>query len=424
MAVKRPQKVIVIGAGTGGLCLAHGLKSDGIDVEVFERDRSPADRQGGYRLSISATGVAALRDCLPPKLFERLITNSADPSQGITFLDHRLNRLLAFDFPHSDRKDPDAERPITRTALRRILLDGLDAITHFGKTFAAFADSPDGSVVAHFQDGSTAEGDVLIGADGAASRLRAQLLPQARRIETDVLAINGKFALDDANRATIPPPILRGPTPVLGPRGGFLFANAVQYLHTDGSLPADRDIAPEERQAFVMWGYSARRKAFATIDLDALDGEGLKDVVRARMQDWHPSLRRLVDMADPSTVSAFAVKTSVPIAPWNTRNVTLLGDALHNMTPFRGIGANTALRGAALLRRTLSAWARGKQELGPALAHYEREMIDYGFAAVRTSLGDMERFHAEGSLSRFRVKAALRAADWIPSLKARLLRGR
>ncbi|TWB88941.1 2-polyprenyl-6-methoxyphenol hydroxylase-like FAD-dependent oxidoreductase [Bradyrhizobium macuxiense] len=422
--MKRRPKVIIIGAGTGGLCLAHGLKSDGIDVEVFERDRSATDRQGGYRLSISATGAAALRDCLPARVFDRLVASSADPSQGITFVDHRLNRLLAIDFPHGDRNDPDAERPITRTALRRILLDGLDAITQFGKTFSAFADNPDRSVTAHFEDGSTAEGDVLIGADGAASRLRSQLLPQARRVETDVLAINGRFPLDDDNRAIIPLPILRGPTPVLGPDGGFLFASAVQYLHADGNRPADWDISPEERQAFVMWGFSARRKAFASVDLDKFDGEGLKDVVRARMQGWHPALMRVVDMADPSTVSAFAVKTSVPIGPWATRNVTLLGDALHNMTPFRGIGANTALRGAAVLRSALSAWARGAQELIPALAHYEREMIEYGFGAVQTSLGDMERFHAEGSLSRFRVKAALRAADWIPALKARLRRGR
>ncbi len=422
--MKRPPRVIIVGAGTGGLCLAHGLKSDGVDVEVFERDHSPTDRQGGYRLSISATGAAALRDCLPARLFDRLVANSADPSQGITFVDHRLHRLLAIDFPHSDRRDPDAERPITRTALRRILLDGLDAITHFGKTFSGFADGPDGSVIAHFEDGSTAAGDVVVGADGAASRVRRELLPQARRVETDVLAINGKFALDDDNRAAIPAPILRGPTPVLGPGGGFLVANAVEDRHAEDDLLADPEMSPIERQAFVMWGFSARRRAFASVDLNELDGNGLKNVVRSRMETWHPSLRRLVEMADPSTVSAFAVKTSVPIGHWATRNVTLLGDALHNMTPFRGTGANTALRGAAVLRTALSAWVRGEQELIPALAHYEREMIEYGFGAVRTSLADMERFHAEGGLARFRVKAALRAADWIPSLKARLQRGR
>ena len=81
--------------------------------------------------------------------------------------------------------------------------------------------------------------------------------------------------------------------------------------------------------------------------------------------DWHPALRSLVHRAEYSTIIAFPVKTSVPIPPWKTRNVTLLGDALHNMTPFRGIGANTALRDAAALRRALVRLDRGEDELIP-----------------------------------------------------------
>ena len=60
-----PLKVLIVGAGTGGLCLAQGLAADHIDVEVFERDKTPVDRQQGYRLSLSATGNQALRACLP-----------------------------------------------------------------------------------------------------------------------------------------------------------------------------------------------------------------------------------------------------------------------------------------------------------------------------------------------------------------------
>jgi 2-polyprenyl-6-methoxyphenol hydroxylase-like FAD-dependent oxidoreductase len=78
--------------------------------------------------------------------------------------------------------------------------------------------------------------------------------------------------------------------------------------------------------------------------------------------------------------------------------VTLLGDALHNMTPYRGIGANTALRDAAALRQALRAVDRAEDDMIPALAAYEREMVDYGFRAVRESLRNMERFHAQGSL--------------------------
>lgn len=420
--MKHPLKVMIVGAGTGGLCLAHGLKSDGVAVEVFERDHAPADRQQGFRLSISATGAAALRDCLPPASFEKLTASCADPSQGVTFLDHRLNRLLAIDLPHRDRSDADAERPVSRTALRRVLLEGLDDVVRFGSRFTAFEDAADGSVVARFADGTAASGDVLIGADGAGSRLRSQLLPHAWRVETGITAISGKIGLNDANRASMPQPILRGPALMLGPRGCFMFASSVQYSGDSG--PARGDSVSGEEAEYVMWGFSARRAKFALADPQTLGGDDLKSAVLALMRDWHPSAQRLVQAADASSVSAFAIKTSVPIPPWKTRNVTLLGDALHNMTPFRGIGANTALRDAAALRRALVAVDRGEQELIPALAGYERDMIEYGFNAVRTSLADMERFHAERGLSRALTKAVFRTADWIPPLKAVFLGGR
>jgi len=125
---------------------------------------------------------------------------------------------------------------------------------------------------------------------------------------------------------------------------------------------------------------------------------------------------------DVSTVTAFAVKTSVPIKPWVTQKVTLLGDALHNMTPFRGIGANTALRDAAALRHALVAVARGQVGLIHALAAYEVDMIGYGFAAVQRSLKDMERFHAKGLLARIAAKSLFRVIDHVPPLKAALLR--
>jgi len=133
---------------------------------------------------------------------------------------------------------------------------------------------------------------------------------------------------------------------------------------------------------------------------------------------------RLVRSAGVSTVTAFPVKTAVPIPPWRTRKVTLLGDALHNMTPYRGIGANTALRDAAALRRALVAADRGEENLIHALATYEREMVDYGFRAVRTSLKDMERFHSQSGLARTFTKAVFRMIDLIPPLKGVFLEGR
>ena len=82
-------KVMIVGAGTGGLCLAQGLKSHGIPVKVFERDLSPTDRQQGYRLRINPTGNRALKECLPESLFEKLVKSSCKPSQSVSFLDER-----------------------------------------------------------------------------------------------------------------------------------------------------------------------------------------------------------------------------------------------------------------------------------------------------------------------------------------------
>jgi hypothetical protein len=81
-------------------------------------------------------------------------------------------------------------------------------------------------VTARFEDGSFATSDVLIGADGASSHVRAQLLPQAKRIETGIMAVSGKLELNDDIRRATPAAMFRGPTLILGPKGCFLFGNA------------------------------------------------------------------------------------------------------------------------------------------------------------------------------------------------------
>jgi 2-polyprenyl-6-methoxyphenol hydroxylase-like FAD-dependent oxidoreductase len=80
-----PFKVIIIGAGTGGLCLAQGLTAAGIPVEVFERERTPTDRQGGYKLTISPSGNRALKECVPESVFQKLVESSARASRAYLF---------------------------------------------------------------------------------------------------------------------------------------------------------------------------------------------------------------------------------------------------------------------------------------------------------------------------------------------------
>jgi 2-polyprenyl-6-methoxyphenol hydroxylase-like FAD-dependent oxidoreductase len=405
--------VIVVGAGTGGLALAHGLRAAGVAVRVFERDHRLSDRSQGYRLNINGGGARALQSCLPASNFDRYIAASARVSTAVTFLDHKLRRLASISLPAAAQSAPDAARPISRIALRELLGEGLEDITTFGKTFDAYEMAPDGPVTVHFEDGSSVQGDILVGADGAASRIRRQLLPHAQRIDTGVVMVTGKVPLDAAVRRDAPAAVFAGPTLILGPPGTCMFTGAVEY--PPGHLSG------HDSEEYVMWGFSARREVFGLKGSAEIAMADARAAVLARMSGWSPDLRRLVERAEASSLSSFAIKSSVPIAPWATGRVTLLGDALHNMTPFRGIGANTALRDAALLRDTLSSVSRGERGLRPALAAYEREMIGYGFAAVRASLDQAKRLHAASPLSRMAGKAFFRLLDLSPRLLKKVL---
>jgi len=84
------------------------------------------------------------------------------------------------------------------------------------------------------------------------------------------------------------------------------------------------------------------------------------------------------------------IRTSLPIAPWPTTTITLLGDAIHTMTPGRGAGANTALRDARLLCKQLVAARDGQLALLTAIHSYEEKMQKYGAEAVKQSLAQMD----------------------------------
>ena len=411
--------VMVVGAGVGGLCLAQGLKASGVPVKVFERDSSKTSPVPGYRISINAAGSRALHSCLPAEAFERLTVLTGAPGRRVSFLDHRLNRLLAFDFPHQDRRSIDSERPVDRPVLRRVLLEGLDDIVSFGKTFLAFEDALDGGVTAVFSDGSRATAELLVGADGANSAVRRQLLPEAKRVDTGIFAIGGKLRLGGGDRTPVPEALLHGPTPILGPDGCFMYASAVLYddLEEAGGTETGEGL---DRGDYLLWGFSARRERFGVgAAPERQSGDELKREVERLTPEWHPDLRRIVRETDPATVTGFPIKTSTPVQPWKTRNVTLIGDALHNMPPYRGIGANTALWDAALLRETIVD-GQGRPLL-ERLADYERRMIDHGFRAVRTSLAATAQFHSESRLGRLLTKAFFRTLDRVPPLRAALM---
>ena len=143
----------------------------------------------------------------------------------------------------------------------------------------------------------------------------------------------------------------------------------------------------------------------------------LRGIALAGMADRDAGYRELVRMTDPGTLSLLPIRTSRPVDPWQPSRVTLLGDAIHSMTPYRGIGANIALRDAALLCRHLVRAAHGEATLLEAIAEYEHTMRRYGFAAVRGSLEAMKAQLETGALARAASRTVLRMVNRIPTLK-------
>ena len=131
-------QVMVIGAGTGGLALAHGLRASGIAVRVFERDHNLTERPQGFRLTINARGARALQACLPKANFDHYVAASAKISTAVSFFDHKLRRLLFVEVPNTEQTDPYAARPVSRVALRQILAEGLEETVAYGKAFQFF----------------------------------------------------------------------------------------------------------------------------------------------------------------------------------------------------------------------------------------------------------------------------------------------
>jgi 2-polyprenyl-6-methoxyphenol hydroxylase-like FAD-dependent oxidoreductase len=79
------------------------------------------------------------------------------------------------------------------------------------------------------------------------------------------------------------------------------------------------------------------------------------------IENWHPVLRNLITTSDSNSISAVPVLTSIPVKSWESTKVTLLGDAIHTMTPLQGLGGSSALRDAGLLCRELVELRRGNR---------------------------------------------------------------
>ena len=407
-------RVAVAGAGLGGLCLAQGLLKAGVDVTVYERDARLDGRRQGYRLHVDARAGLALEQCLPPESLALFQATCGDASTRLTVVSERLRVLN--EQRRTGSADPYApatlSTSVNRQTLREVLAAGLDGRLVFGCELTGYEltsgqDGPDG-VRLHFAGGRQAEADLLVGADGVGSAVRRQYLPAAAPADTGKRCVYGKTPLGPAGEDALPSALRDGFTAVVGGQIGMATGLVRFRQRPEQAAPW---LSPAGD--YLMWAVAGDGGRFGVSDerLTAMAPADLHALTAKLIKNWHPDLRALHARAAVDETFLVRIRTSPPVPAWPPSRVTVLGDAIHAMSPARGSGANTALQDAALLCRTLTGTAgngartdlagsgtaraesgatrngatRNGGDLIAAVGEYERQMRDYGYAAVAAS---------------------------------------
>jgi|SRR5579884_1630863 len=396
-------KVLIAGAGIAGLTLAQGLRREGVECEVFERDPLETWRTG-YLLNLDAEGDAGLAACLPPALYELFVRASGETMawhDRSVVVDPQGNELTSM--PHVGAP-ATGERPptnIDRRTFRQILLAGLDDAVRHGCEVAG-VEAGDSSVRLRLADGTVVEGDVLVGADGVGSAVRRALMPGVPVIPSPVGALglfgrspltpeveqelpaaiwNAGFAIVSDGRGTMlgvghwrPRQPLPAAAAELGLDGRF--DDAPPYVMLNGAIPPGVEVPPP-----AAW-------------TDSTAGE-MHAVMVASVAGWHPAIRRVVERIEPRTLFSHPFRRLDPTPPWPASRVTLLGDSITAMLPTLGKGANMAMRNAAVLRDQLVAAARGERALLEAIRAYEDDMRAATYPLMELA-ADHDRFGGGG----------------------------
>jgi 2-polyprenyl-6-methoxyphenol hydroxylase-like FAD-dependent oxidoreductase len=335
-------RVLVIGAGLGGLCLAQGLRGAGVDVEVYERDAGVEARFQGYRVGLGGPGLAGLRRCLPPRLHPLLDAIGGELTGEGRAVDPGLHEL---------GRTPEVDEGLLfdRHVLRHLLRHGLADRMHFGKKLDRYRELPDGTVLAEFADGTTATGDVLVGADGMGSTVRRQLLPSVEILDTGVSGVIGRTTMTDRFAALVP-----GWSTVVMGEHRQLFLGKMPFRRSPHLAAAELapDVFLPEAASYLRWVMLVPPDSPIDLQREYAGQDGI-DVVLDLVHDWHPDLRELIRQGDPHNSGVGPIRYAKPYAAWQTRAVTLLGDAAHPLPP-GGLGANLAFADADRLTTVLS----------------------------------------------------------------------
>lgn len=350
-----PPRIAIVGGGPAGLTLARILHTHGLPSTVYEAERDPDERPQGGSLDLHAeSGLLALERAGLSAAFEAIARHD---DQGERLLD-KTGQVLFEDNEGADRSRPEVDR----TSLRALLIDSLPAdALRWGRRLADVRSSADDRWELVFDTGVEGPFDLVIGADGAWSRVRPMLSPYRPQYSGLTFI---EFGIDDIDRAH--------------PGLAALVGRGKVGIEGDGRMI----IAQRNGHSHVR-GYAVFRVPvdWAATRFDITSPEAMR---RALLEEFEGFAETIRDLFRASN-NRFVARPihALPVGHrWNRRaGLTLIGDAAHLMSPFGGEGVNAAMLDAAELAAQLGQgpdWQR-------AVAAYEAHMFERVIEAAQGS---------------------------------------
>jgi 2-polyprenyl-6-methoxyphenol hydroxylase-like FAD-dependent oxidoreductase len=388
---QRPRKALIIGGGIAGPVSAIFLKRAGIDAQVFEA--WPCSTGIGGGLQIAPNGMHVLAEIgLADEMIRRGSIADAFEfySQSGTKLGS-INRNMQqrFGQPAVNMCRATLNEAILATARRESI-----EVT-FEKRLVHIEDRPDQPVIAHFADGSSVEGDFLIGADGVHSAARGHVIPDGPKpFDTGLIGFGGfvpRSLLDHTS-------IGRRVETTFGQSGFFGYGFC----------------SPDPRDG-VMWWSTQPVHGIDAATYRAMGQDAMKRHLLDFHTGWHDPIPQLLEAAENIVVTATLDVATLPT--WSRKRTLLIGDAAHATSPHAGQGASLALEDAMRLGRLMQAG----QEPGVTFENFESERrprAERVVALARRNGNNKREFSATGAWIRDRMLKLLipltsKGMDWM-----------
>ncbi|GCB21804.1 tetracycline resistance protein from transposon Tn4351/Tn4400 [Aspergillus awamori] len=340
---KRPT-IAIVGAGPGGLTLARLLYLANIPFTIFESDKSRETRRvtGGVLDLHSQTGQRAIREAGLWDIYQK---HASYDAEELVITDYK--NVVFYNSNGASRGRPEIDRPVLRDILLNSVPNDCIRWDHHLKHVG-----DDGTL--HFTHGVETGFDLVIGADGAWSKVR-QALSTISPFYSGVVCLELWIVQPDK----IDPDMNR----MLG-RGSYLsYGSDDNVLHTqrqgDGSLRT--------------YAYMRRPESWLrdrAIDLNNRDA--VKELLLKEYETWCPELKSLIYNCNGTVINRPLYMLPVGIRWRHKRHLTLLGDAAHVMTPFAGEGVNTAMYDALELAHAI---IHNQYTLDTAIVQYEKKLF-------------------------------------------------